>query len=72
MATKPSIDYGLIEQALPVSGERTKEAAVTIALKEFVARRRQKGLLELMGQLEFFLRLQVGAGPAFKAPARGM
>ena len=72
MATKPSIDYGLIEQALPVSGERTKEASVTIALKEFVARRRQKGLLELICQLEFFLRLQVGAGPAFTAPAKGI
>jgi hypothetical protein len=53
MATNLSIDSGLIEQALQVSGERTKEAAVTLALKEFVARRRQKGLLELMGKLEW-------------------
>ena len=34
-------------------GERTKKAAVTKALQEFIARRRQKGVLELMGQLEW-------------------
>jgi len=35
-----------------VSGERTKKAAVTKALQEFIARRQQKRLLELIGQLE--------------------
>ena len=39
MATNLSIDPELIERALEVSGERTKKAAVTLALKEFVARR---------------------------------
>jgi hypothetical protein len=53
MATNLDIDPGLIEQALAVSGERTKKAAVTRALQEFIARRRQKGILELMGQLEW-------------------
>lgn len=53
MATNLSIDPKLIEQALEVSGERTKKAAVTKALQEFVARRRQKRLLDLMGQLEW-------------------
>ena len=42
MATNLSIDPDLIERALEVSGERTKELAVTKALQEFVARRRQK------------------------------
>jgi hypothetical protein len=41
MATNPAIDPALIERALEVSGERTKEAAVTKALEEFVARRSQ-------------------------------
>jgi hypothetical protein len=36
-----------------VSGERTKKAAVTKALQEFIARRRQKSLLELFGKLEW-------------------
>jgi predicted transcriptional regulator len=42
MSTKLSIDPELMEQALAVSSERTKKAAVTKALQEFVARRRQK------------------------------
>lgn len=53
MATNLSIDPKLIEAALEVSGEKTKRAAVTRALEEFVARRRQKRILELMGKLEW-------------------
>ena len=53
MATNLSVDPKLIEQALKVSGERTKAAAVTKALQEFIARRRQKAVLELSGKLEW-------------------
>jgi hypothetical protein len=53
MATNLSIDPALIEAALAVSGEKTKKAAVTKALEEFIARRRQKRLLDLMGKLEW-------------------
>jgi Arc/MetJ family transcription regulator len=53
MATNLSIDPELIERALQVSGERTKRAAVTKALEEFIARRRQKKLLDLLGKLEW-------------------
>jgi hypothetical protein len=53
MATNLSIDPDLIERALEVSGERTKRAAVTRALEEFIARRRQKKLLDLLGKLEW-------------------
>jgi hypothetical protein len=53
MATNLSIDPRLIELALEVSGERTKKAAVTRALEEFIARRQQRNLLELMGKLEW-------------------
>ena len=38
--------------ALSVSGERTKKAAVTRALEEFIARREQARILELFGQVE--------------------
>ena len=53
MATTVSVDPDLIDRALEVSGERTKKAAVTKALEEFIARRRQKRLLDLMGKLEW-------------------
>ena len=53
MATNLSIDPDLIERALQVSGERTKRAAVTKALEEFIARRRQKKLLDLLGKLQW-------------------
>ncbi len=53
MATNLAIDPDLIKRALAVSGERTKKAAVTKALQEFIARRKQKRLLELMGKLEW-------------------
>ncbi len=53
MATNLSIDPDLIDRALEVSGERTKKAAVTKALQEFIARRRQKRLLDFMGKLEW-------------------
>ena len=53
MATNLSIDPALLERALEVSGERTKKAAVTLALQEFIARRGQKRLVELMGKLEW-------------------
>jgi len=53
MATNLSIDPKLIERAQRVSGERTKKAAVTKALQEFVARREQKHLVELFGKLEW-------------------
>ena len=53
MATNLSIDPELIERALQLSGEKTKKAAVSKALEEFIARREQKKLLELFGALEW-------------------
>lgn len=53
MATNLQIDPDLMDRVLEVSGERTKKAAVTKALQEYVARRRQKRLLDLMGKLEW-------------------
>jgi hypothetical protein len=53
MATNLSLDPELVETARKLSGERTKRAAVTRALEEFVARRRQKALIELFGKLDW-------------------
>ena len=51
MATNLALDPKLIERALRLSGERTKKAAVTRALEEFIARRNQKQLAKLMNSL---------------------
>ena len=53
MPTNLAIDPELLEQAVDLSGERTKTAAVTRALEEFVARRKQARLRKLFGQLEW-------------------
>lgn len=53
MATNLAIDPQLLDRAVEVSGERTKKAVVTKALQEFIARRQQKRVVELMGTLEW-------------------
>lgn len=53
MATNLQIDPELLEQALRVSGEKTKKAAVTRALREFIARRKQREILDLFGSLDW-------------------
>jgi Arc/MetJ family transcription regulator len=52
MATNLALDTDLLDSALEVSGERTKKAAVTKALQEFIARREQRRVAELFGKLE--------------------
>ena len=53
MATNLAIDPELLERAVAISGERTKKAVVTMALQEFIARREQRRIVELMGKLEW-------------------
>jgi hypothetical protein len=53
MATNLSLDPELLEKALEVSGEKTKKAAVTKALKEFISRREQRRILDLFNTLEW-------------------
>ena len=53
MGTNLFLDPELLEKALEVSGEKTKKAAVTKALKEFISRREQRRILELFGSLEW-------------------
>lgn len=53
MATDLSIEPELLNRALEVSGERTKKAAVTKALQEFVARREQQEIEKLFGTLDW-------------------
>ena len=53
MATNLALDPALLDQVLELSGARTKKAAVTLALREFVARREQKKVAELFGQFDW-------------------
>ena len=53
MATNSSIDPELLDKVFEVSGEKTKKAAVTMALREFIARRQERQLLDLFGKLEW-------------------
>jgi hypothetical protein len=53
MATNLAIDPDLLNRALAVSGERTKKAAVTKALQEFIARREQRRVADLLGTLKW-------------------
>jgi hypothetical protein len=53
VATNLALDPTLIDRAVAVSGESSKKAAVTLALKEFIARREQARIAELLGQLDW-------------------
>jgi len=53
MATNLDLDPELLNRALSVSGERTKKAAVTLALEEFIARREQRKIVELFRSLDW-------------------
>ncbi len=53
MATNLALDPILLDRVVAVSGEPTKKAAVTLALREFLARREQKRITELFGKLEW-------------------
>ncbi|MCL2464284.1 MAG: type II toxin-antitoxin system VapB family antitoxin [Micrococcales bacterium] len=53
MATNLAIDPALVERALRIGGQKTKKATVTIALEEFIARREQRKLLDLIGAFDW-------------------
>jgi Arc/MetJ family transcription regulator len=51
--TNLAIDDTLLEEALKVGGHRTKRATVNEALKEYIQRRRRRGILKLIGTIDF-------------------
>jgi Arc/MetJ family transcription regulator len=53
MATNLDLDPALVEEALAVGGRRTKKEAVTEALQEYIARRRQLRIRGLFGSVEY-------------------
>lgn len=52
MATNLALDDSLIQEAVRISGHRTKKAAVTHALTEYIQRRKQRAILDLFGTLD--------------------
>lgn len=53
MATNLALDEKLLEKALEVGGLATKKETVNEALKEFIARREQRKLLQFFGKLDW-------------------
>ena len=53
MATNLAIDNELLEEARKIGGQKTKKAAVSEALEEYIQRRRQLQILKLFGTIEF-------------------
>ncbi|MCS6284211.1 MAG: type II toxin-antitoxin system VapB family antitoxin [Nitrospira sp.] len=47
------LDERLIREALEVGRHKTKKDAVTAALREYIRGRKQLGILELTGQIEY-------------------
>lgn len=53
LATNLAIDDKLIDEARRIGGHATKKQAVTVALQEYVARRKQQAILQLFGTIDF-------------------
>jgi hypothetical protein len=52
MATNLAIDNKLLDEALEVSGLKTKKDTVNLALKEFVDRRKQLDIIKIFGKMD--------------------
>lgn len=53
MATNLAIEDKLIEEAKKIGKHKTKKAAVTEALKEYIQRRKQMEIFDLAGQIDY-------------------
>lgn len=53
MPTNLAIDDTLIQEAVRIGHHRTKKAAVTIALQEYILRRRQQEIVTMFGSVEY-------------------
>ena len=53
MAMNLDLDPDLVDAAVAAGGHKTKNEAVTEALREYVARRRQAQIVRLFGTIDF-------------------
>ena len=53
MATNLELDDRLLAEAVKIGGQATKKAAVTEALQEYIARRKQARIADLFGTIDY-------------------
>lgn len=53
MPTNLAIDDSLLDEARKIAGLRTKKETVTLALREFIQRRKQQKITELFGTINY-------------------
>jgi len=53
MATNLALDDSIIVQAQKIGHHRTKKEAVMVALKEYIAHKRQLEILSMFGKIDF-------------------
>ncbi len=53
MPTNLAIDDNLLKDAQKIGGLKTKKDTVTLALKEFIQRRKQKEIIALFGTVDY-------------------
>ncbi len=53
MPTNLGLDDKLITEACKIGRHKTKKEAVTAALREYIKRRKQTRILDLMGKIEY-------------------
>jgi Arc/MetJ family transcription regulator len=53
MRTNVVLDDDLVQEAIVLSGVRTKKDVIALALQEFVMSRKRLNLLELAGKISF-------------------
>ncbi len=59
MVTNLALDDKLIAEAVRISGHRTKKAAVTHALTEYIERRKQGAIIDLFGKIDFLPAIEI-------------
>ena len=50
---KLGLDPALVDEAVAIGGRRTKKEAVTEALQEYIALRRQERIVKLFGTVDY-------------------
>ena len=53
MAINVALDDQLIAEAMAVSDQKTKKAVVTVALQEYIARRKQLNIIKLFHTIDY-------------------
>ena len=53
VATNLELDDRLLAEAVKIGGQTTKKAAVTEALQEYIARRKQARIADLFGTVDY-------------------